>query len=234
MYIFTIDFFLKKIQLVHIFSSIPRLSVPLWPRPQERSNSVCGGCWSSWRRTGTYWCGSSLPRLEPWNSSWLLVYIQVAGVLSLERSSIGGGHNHVAKSFPLDSFKVHYMCSSKTSHTKSGGNRPVNSLAGLDSWLCDIRCLLNDTCPVFMVWPAAVTGGCRAHDLLEGEVWERRPRAVVRQRAAFFFDSDLEVRLIGSHKGSHARKWVRGVPCPQVAIVLFAANVFFLPLKLAL
>lgn len=62
-----------------------------------------------------------------------------------------------------------------------------------------------------MVWPAAVTGRCRAHDLLEREVWKRRPRAVVRQRAAFFFDCDLEIRLVGSHKRSHAGKWVRGV-----------------------
>lgn len=84
-------------------------------------------------------------------------------------------------------------------------------------------------------WPVtvAVAGGSRAHDLLQRELGER-PRAVVRQGTGFFLNGDLEVRLVGSHKSSHPRKRVRGVPGPQVAVVLFAANVFLLPVKMTL
>jgi len=69
--------------------------------------------------------------------------------------------------------------------------------------------------------------------LWQRDVWERGPGAVVRQRAAFFFDGDLEVRLVG-YKSSHAGKHMRSVPHSQIAEILFAFNVFLLPMKSSL
>lgn len=65
----------------------------------------------------------------------------------------------------------------------------------------------------------------------ERDSWEGGPGAVVRQWGAFFFDGDLEVRLVGSHKSSHTGKNMRSVPHTQVAQILFAFNVFLLPMK---
>lgn len=65
------------------------------------------------------------------------------------------------------------------------------------------------------------------------DVWERGPGAVVRQWAAFFFDGDLEVRLVG-YKSCHAGKHMRSVPHSQIAEILFAFYVFLLPMKSSL
>lgn len=67
----------------------------------------------------------------------------------------------------------------------------------------------------------------------QGDVWERGPGAVVRQWAAFFFDGHLQVRLVGNESG-HAGKRMRSVPHSQIAEILFAFNVFLLPMKSAL
>lgn len=111
----------------------------------------------------------------------------------------------------------------------------MNGLAALDSWLGDIWGFLDDTCPIFMIWrSASIAGRSWANYLLERVIWKRRPWAAIRQRTAFFFDGHLEVRLVRSHKGGHTRKWVRWIPCAQIAIILFPTDVFLFPLKLTL
>lgn len=105
------------------------------------------------------------------------------------------------------------------------------ALATLDTSLGDIWRLLDDTGPGLSVWPTAA--GCRGHRGSKGEVWERRPGAVVRHWTALLLDGDLKVGLAGSHKGGHARQKV-GAACPHVAEVLFAFNVPLPPVGPAL